>query len=83
MLTPRTGTRSETIHGWTGKETPMSNDNTPLDRAGKQAVYITDEWSTDPATVQTQALCYVGIQLERIADALEEETETGDQTETG
>ncbi|WP_187432892.1 hypothetical protein [Natronococcus pandeyae] len=54
----------------------MPNDNTPLDRAGKQAAYITDEWSTDPAIMQTQALCYVGIQLERIADALEEETET-------
>ncbi|WP_440771831.1 hypothetical protein [Natronorubrum sp. DTA28] len=51
----------------------MPNDNNHLDRAGKQAAYITNEWSDDPAIMQTQALCYVGVQLERIADALEEE----------
>ena len=50
----------------------MSNDTEQLDRAGRQAAYITDEWSTDPAIMQTQALCYVGLQLERIADALED-----------
>ncbi|WP_162989721.1 hypothetical protein [Natronorubrum halophilum] len=50
----------------------MSSDNQYLDRAGKQAAYITNEWSNDPAIMQTQALCYVGLQLERIADALEE-----------
>ncbi|WP_436344628.1 hypothetical protein [Natronorubrum sp. FCH18a] len=50
----------------------MATDNEHLDRAGKQAAYITNEWSDDPAIMQTQALCYVGIQLERIADALEE-----------
>ncbi|AEH38716.1 hypothetical protein [Halopiger xanaduensis] len=55
----------------------MPNDNDHLDRAGRQAAYITNEWSDDPAIMQTQALCYVGIQLERIADALEEaETDT-------
>lgn len=43
-----------------------------IDRAGKQAAYITDEWSQDPAIMQTQALCYVGLQLGRIADALED-----------
>ncbi|MFC7076251.1 MULTISPECIES: hypothetical protein [Haloarcula] len=52
----------------------MRNDTTQLDEAGKRAAYITDEWSQDPAIMQTQALCYVGLQLERIADALEEES---------
>ncbi|MDQ2049694.1 hypothetical protein RBH26_04275 [Natronolimnohabitans sp. A-GB9] len=56
----------------------MSDDTEHLDRAGKQAAYITDEWSTDPAIMQTQALCYIGIQLERIADALEAETDRED-----
>ncbi|WP_169331123.1 hypothetical protein [Natronorubrum bangense] len=51
----------------------MTNGNNDLDRAGRQAAYIANEWSNDPAIMQTQALCYVGIQLERIADALEEE----------
>ncbi|ELY39624.1 hypothetical protein [Natronorubrum tibetense] len=51
----------------------MPDDTNQLDRAGKQAAYITNEWSDDPAIMQTQALCYVGVQLERIADALEEE----------
>ncbi|WP_201293926.1 hypothetical protein [Natronorubrum halalkaliphilum] len=51
----------------------MSNDTERLDRAGRQAAYITNEWSNDPAIMQTQALCYIGYQLERIADALEEE----------
>ena len=50
---------------------PPSQDQ--LDRAGSQASYILEEWSDDPAIMQTQALCYVGAQLERIADALEEE----------
>lgn len=49
----------------------MVSDPESLDRAGKQAAYITDEWTEDPAIMQTQALCYVGLQLERIADALE------------
>ncbi|WP_169333455.1 hypothetical protein [Natronococcus jeotgali] len=53
----------------------MANDTTDLDRAGKQAAYITDEWTTDPAIMQTQALCYVGLQLERIADALEDDVQ--------
>ena len=48
-----------------------NDDSEALDRAGRQAAYITNEWSDDPAIMQTQALCYVGIQLERIADALE------------
>ncbi|RKD95193.1 hypothetical protein [Halopiger aswanensis] len=62
----------------------MPNDNDPLDRAGRQAAYITNEWSDDPAIMQTQALCYVGIQLERIADALEEtQSETDTENETG
>lgn len=51
----------------------MPDDNERLDRAGKQAAYIANEWSDDPAIMQTQALCYVGLQLERIADALEAE----------
>ncbi|MFA9426423.1 hypothetical protein [Natronorubrum sp. A-ect3] len=51
----------------------MANGNNDLDRAGRQAAYIANEWSNDPAIMQTQALCYVGLQLERIADALEEE----------
>ena len=51
----------------------MPEDTDRLDRAGKQAAYITNEWSDDPAIVQTQALCYVGLQLGRIADAMEEE----------
>ena len=50
----------------------MPNDSNYLEHAGKQTAYITNEWSDDPAIMQTQALCYVGIQLERIADALEE-----------
>lgn len=50
----------------------MTSERNPLDIAGKQAAYITDEWTTDPAIMQTQALCYVGLQLERIADALED-----------
>ena len=54
----------------------MRTDSKHLDQAGKRAAYITDEWSTDPAIMQTQALCYVGLQLERIADALE--TDGGD-----
>lgn len=53
----------------------MPDDTTQLDRAGKQAAYITDEWTTDPAIMQTQALCYVGLQLERIAEALEKESD--------
>jgi hypothetical protein len=48
----------------------MSDDNS-IDLAGKQAAYITNEWTDDPAIMQTQALCYVGLQLERIANALE------------
>jgi hypothetical protein len=51
----------------------MSREIPQLDEAGKRAAYITNEWSDDPAVMQTQALCYVGLQLERIADALEEE----------
>ncbi|WP_195893016.1 hypothetical protein [Halopiger djelfimassiliensis] len=51
----------------------MASDTEHLDRAGKQASYITNEWSDDPAIMRTQALCYVGIQLERIADALEDD----------
>ncbi|MEY7850845.1 hypothetical protein AB7C87_16780 [Natrarchaeobius sp. A-rgal3] len=51
----------------------MSDDDHHLDRAGKQAAYIANEWSDDPAIMQTQALCYVGAQLERIADALEDQ----------
>ncbi|ELY48366.1 hypothetical protein [Natronorubrum sulfidifaciens] len=51
----------------------MPDANNSLDRAGRQAAYIANEWSNDPAIMQTQALCYVGIQLERIADALEAE----------
>lgn len=51
---------------------PPERDTDDLDRAGKLAAYVTNEWSDDPAIMQTQALCYVGIQLERIADALEE-----------
>lgn len=59
----------------------MADDTTDndLDRAGRQAAYITNEWSDDPAIMQTQALCYVGIQLERIADALE--TQASDRQE--
>ncbi|WP_318569118.1 hypothetical protein [Salinigranum marinum] len=49
----------------------MSRDDNPIDLAGKQAAYITNEWTDDPAIMQTQALCYVGLQLERIANALE------------
>ena len=49
----------------------MADDTEPLDRAGRQAAYIANEWSDDPAIIQAQALCYVGVQLERIADALE------------
>lgn len=49
----------------------MAPDPTGLDAAGKQAAYITNEWSEDPAIMQTQALCYVGLQLKRIADTLE------------
>jgi hypothetical protein len=56
----------------------MSRDDSPIDLAGKQAAYITNEWTDDPAIMQTQALCYVGLQLERIADALE--AEGGDRT---
>jgi len=48
-----------------------------IDRAGRMAGRIVEEWTDDPAIMQTQALCYVGLQLERIADALEEETEDG------
>jgi hypothetical protein len=48
----------------------MSKDS-PIDVAGKQAAYIADEWTDDPAIMQTQALCYVGLQLGRVADALE------------
>ena len=61
----------------------MATDSDPatdaLDRAGKQAAYITNEGSDDPAIMRTQALCYVGIQLERIADALEESNGDADQ----
>ena len=51
-------------------EEAMSTED-HLDAAGKRAAYITNEWTDDPAIMQTQALCYVGLQLERIADALE------------
>lgn len=50
----------------------MPQEEDPLDQAGKQAAYITNDWTDDPAIMQTQALCYVGLQLERIADALED-----------
>jgi len=53
----------------------MPRDSDMPDEAGRQAAYITNEWSEDPAIVQTQALCYVGLQLERIADALEAQSE--------
>lgn len=53
----------------------MVQDTDGLDRAGKQAAYITDEWTQDPAIIQTQALCYVGFQLKRIADQMEEHSE--------
>ena len=56
----------------------MSDDN-PLDIAGKQAAYITNEWTDDPAIVQTQALCYVGLQLERIANAVEVQLDSADE----
>ena len=56
----------------------MANGTDNLDRAGKQAAYIANEWSNDPAIMQTQALCYVGFQLERIADALEDESASQD-----
>lgn len=54
----------------------MAHDTDGLDAAGKQAAYITDEWSKDPAIMQTQAICYVGLQLKRIADTLEEHSES-------
>ena len=50
----------------------MAHDDETIDAAGRQAAYIVDEWTEDPAIMQTQALCYVGLQLERIADALED-----------
>lgn len=53
----------------------MPEERSQLDHAGKQAAYITNEWSDDPAIMQTQALCYIGLQLERIADAMEEHLE--------
>jgi hypothetical protein len=53
----------------------MPNEDADLDRAGEQAAYIVNQWSDDPAIMQAQALCYVGLQLERIADALEESSE--------
>lgn len=53
----------------------MPGDSVWLDRAGKQAAYIMDEWSEDPAIMQTQALCYVGLQLERLAEAVEAESQ--------
>ena len=56
----------------------MTSDDNPIDLAGKQAAYITNEWTDDPAIMQTQALCYVGYQLGRIADA--HEAERGDAT---
>lgn len=54
----------------------MAQDSNRLDQAGKQVAYITNEWSDDPAIIQTQALCYIGLQLKRIADSLEEESES-------
>lgn len=53
----------------------MARDDEAIDAAGRQAAYIVDEWTEDPAIMQTQALCYVGLQLERIADALEDSGE--------
>lgn len=53
----------------------MAPDQTGIDLAGKQAAYIANEWSEDPAIMQTQALCYVGLQLKRIADAIEEDAD--------
>ena len=58
----------------------MSDEN-PIDLAGKQAAYITNEWTDDPAIMQTQALCYVGLQLERIANALEARDERGSEAD--
>ncbi|ELY57351.1 hypothetical protein C492_13586 [Natronococcus jeotgali DSM 18795] len=69
------GPSAERFRGSTSNSKLMANDTTDLDRAGKQAAYITDEWTTDPAIMQTQALCYVGLQLERIADALEDDVQ--------
>jgi hypothetical protein len=64
----------------------MTSDDNPIDLAGKQAAYITNEWTDDPAIMQTQALCYVGYQLGRIADQLGQiadalEAGNGDETE--
>ena len=42
------------------EQPPVMSDDSPIDIAGKQAAYITNEWTDDPAIMQTQALCYVG-----------------------
>jgi hypothetical protein len=55
------------------------SDDSPIDIAGKQAAYITNEWTDDPAIMQTQALCYVGYQLGRIADELEARESTDEE----
>lgn len=54
----------------------MALNETLLDHAARQAAYIVNEWSEDPAIMQTQSLCYVGLQLQRIAEALKEDNET-------